>query len=208
MTDALSSSTLKRPRQERAMRTFDLVLTSAVVLLEKDGFDKLTTNAICKHAGLTPPALYRYFPNKYAVLRELGERLMQVQNLDYFRWQENNSVGIPNAHRIAQLLRSQYDVTCTQRGAKWIMRSLHSVPELAKVRTSSHAYVADKMAAPFRNQNVAWDEKTLQRRCRIMVETSYAVLEMLLDEASEDVDLICQDTGRLIARFMDDIRQE
>ncbi|MBV1933434.1 MAG: TetR/AcrR family transcriptional regulator [Parvibaculaceae bacterium] len=208
MTDALSSSTLKRPRQERAMRTFDLVLASAVILLEKEGFDKLTTNAICKHAGLTPPALYRYFPNKYAVLRELGERLMQVQNLDYFRWQEEYSDALPDADAIARLLRSQYDVTCAQRGAKWIMRSLHSVPELAKVRTTSHAYLADKMAVPFRKQNVPWDEKTLQRRCRIMVETSYAVLEMLLDERGEDVDLICQDTGRLLAGFMDDLRQD
>ncbi|MDF1686881.1 MAG: TetR/AcrR family transcriptional regulator [Parvibaculaceae bacterium] len=208
MTDTLSSSMLKRPRQERAMRTFDLVLTSAVILLEKDGFDKLTTNAICKHAGLTPPALYRYFPNKYAVLRELGERLMQVQNLDYFRWQDKYADVLPDADSIAQLIRSQYDVTCAQRGAKWIMRSLHSVPELAEVRTTSHAYVADKMTAPFRHQKVAWDEKTLQRRCRIMVETSYAVLEMLLDERSEDVDAICQDTGRLIAGFMDDIRPD
>lgn len=208
MTVALSSSMLKRPRQERAMRTFDLVLASAVVLLEKDGFDKLTTNAICKHAGLTPPALYRYFPNKYAVLQELGERLMQVQNLDYFRWQEKNVDAVPNAHSIAQLLRSQYEVTCAQRGAKWIMRSLHSVPELAKVRTSSHAYVADSMAIAFRNRGIPWDDKTLQRRCRIMVETSYAVLEMLLDERSEDVDLICQDTGRLVAGFMDDIRED
>ena len=46
-------------------------------MLEEVGFERLSTNMICKRAGLTPPALYRYFPNKYAVLKELGERRFQ-----------------------------------------------------------------------------------------------------------------------------------
>ena len=41
------------------------------------GIERLSTNLVCERAGLTPPALYRYFPNKYALLSELGQRLMQ-----------------------------------------------------------------------------------------------------------------------------------
>lgn len=40
----------------------------------------------CERAGLTPPALYRYFPNKYALLSESGQRLMQRQNERVDHW--------------------------------------------------------------------------------------------------------------------------
>jgi len=38
---------------------------------------------------MTPPALYRYFPNKYAVLQELGRRLVRAQDYAVFAWIES-----------------------------------------------------------------------------------------------------------------------
>ena len=61
------------PRQGRAQETFERILAITADLLSEVGIERLSTNLICERAGLTPPALYRYFPNKYAVLHALGE---------------------------------------------------------------------------------------------------------------------------------------
>ncbi|MDT9091483.1 helix-turn-helix domain-containing protein, partial [Escherichia coli] len=69
-----------QPTQARAQGTYEIGLATAGEMLRDMGFEQLTTNAICQRAGLTPPALYRYFPNKYAILKELGDRLMSAQD--------------------------------------------------------------------------------------------------------------------------------
>ena len=75
-----------RPVQSRSASTVSLMLDTAAHLLEELGFERLSTNRICAVAGLTPPAIYRYFPNKYAVLKALGERLMASQNAALDAW--------------------------------------------------------------------------------------------------------------------------
>ena len=72
-----SLATKKQPAQQRATETFERILEVTAQTLADVGIERLSTNLVCERAGLTPPALYRYFPNKYALLSELGQRLMQ-----------------------------------------------------------------------------------------------------------------------------------
>src|SRR5262249_31941379 len=59
------------PRQERALQTYERLLDVAGELLAEVGVERISTNMICARAGMTPPALYRYFKDKYAVLEAL-----------------------------------------------------------------------------------------------------------------------------------------
>ena len=75
-----------KPRQERAKRTYEAILTAAAELLVEVGVERISTNLVAERAGITVPALYRYFPNKYAVLHALGAGLMDAQ--DTVIWDE------------------------------------------------------------------------------------------------------------------------
>lgn len=75
-----------QPRQKRAKATYERLLDVAARLLEEEGVERISTNMIAERAGVTVPALYRYFPNKYAVLRALGDRLMERQNEVAMTW--------------------------------------------------------------------------------------------------------------------------
>ena len=88
MTTKIEPNTTRRsaPNQQRSRDTLEQILIAAADLIEEVGFEKLSTNMICRRAELTPPALYRYFPNKYSVLKELGERLMAQQNILMENW--------------------------------------------------------------------------------------------------------------------------
>jgi AcrR family transcriptional regulator len=94
------------PRQGRAQETFERILSITAELLAEVGIERLSTNLICERAGLTPPALYRYFPNKYAVLHTLGERLMGAQNALLAEWATPAALSAPAAefhHRLMGL---------------------------------------------------------------------------------------------------------
>ena len=75
-----------KPRQERAKRTYEAILVAAAELLVEVGVERISTNLIAERAGITVPALYRYFPNKYAVLNALGAVLMDRQNEVFQQW--------------------------------------------------------------------------------------------------------------------------
>jgi AcrR family transcriptional regulator len=64
----------KNPTQHRAHATIDIVLEAAAQLLETVGEQGFNTNALAERAGVSVGTLYRYFPNKQAILAALGRR--------------------------------------------------------------------------------------------------------------------------------------
>lgn len=174
------------PHQSRSQQTLDAILSAAADLLEEVGFESLSTNAICKRAGLTPPALYRYFPNKYAVLKELGERLMQRQNalLQDQYWLSDD---LEHARKqIRTLLVETVRVTRETQAGAWIMRSMHATPFLANVRLNSHRAVAKYLSDQVLQVWPNLDQTHAFQRMRLGVEMGYAVIEMVFDESDAD----------------------
>lgn len=54
--------------------TVDIILEAAAQLLERDGLEGFTTNAVAERAGVSIGAVYRYFPNKRVLMHALAER--------------------------------------------------------------------------------------------------------------------------------------
>ena len=75
-TEVFQDSTRAMPKQGRAVQTYERLLDVSGDLLAEVGIERISTNLICARAGMTPPALYRYFKDKYAVLEALGRRLL------------------------------------------------------------------------------------------------------------------------------------
>lgn len=61
----------KAPVQARSAATVEAILEAAAHILESEGFEGYTTNAIAKRAGVSIGSLYQYFPNKDAVTAAL-----------------------------------------------------------------------------------------------------------------------------------------
>lgn len=188
-------------RQDRARRTRERLLDVAGVLLGEVGIERISTNLICERAGLTPPALYRYFPNKYAVLEGLGQRLMERQDTVLLAWVERHRAGGPAAMaaHLAELFRETAQVTEAEPGGVWVERALRAVPQLAQVRVASHRYVTDRMTEAFAVMMPGVDRAVLWRRLRLAVEYGYATQEMLHEEDRIDREALFAEAARVIA---------
>lgn len=65
----------KSPSQSRSQKTVDYILEAAAHILEAQGFEGYTTNAIAERAGVSIGSLYQYFPGRDAVTVALIEQV-------------------------------------------------------------------------------------------------------------------------------------
>jgi AcrR family transcriptional regulator len=64
----------KLPSQSRSALTVDAILEGAAHILERQGLEGYTTNAIAQRSGVSIGSLYQYFPAKDAITAALIER--------------------------------------------------------------------------------------------------------------------------------------
>lgn len=198
------------PVQDRAHRTRERLLDVAGALLGEVGIERISTNLVAQAAGVTPPALYRHFRNKYDLLAALAERLMQRQNdvlmawLD--RWRAHGVAGL-TAH-LPDLFRATAMITDAEPGGAWIERALRAVPQLAAIRVASHRYVTDRIAAVMAELAPDRDHALIWRHVRLAVEIGYAVDEMLQEEDRIDREQVFADAARAIAGLFAEPREQ
>lgn len=193
-----------KPRQERAKRTYESILTSAAALLVEVGVERISTNLIAERAGITVPALYRYFPNKYAVLHALGAMLMDEQNDACQLWFEShNASGDPAQllDNVYDLLRRTYDVTLEQTGGLEIIQSLRAVAPLQELRLTSHQLVADQLAEALEDLVSELEPAQLSLAARMSVDMGYAAVEMALEDRSLDADAVMREGANMIRAY-------
>ena len=185
------------PLQERSRQTYEAILSAAAVLLEEVGIDNLSTNIICARAELTPPALYRYFPNKYALLKELGIRLMDVQDAVVFEW---IAAGGLTAATLEEAFEKSLDiqtkvneVTRAQPGALWVARAMRAVPMLRQVRIESRERLVEAFYNALRSQYKNTGDSMLRTGVRLSIELTSAASEMILEEPDAEVEEITRE---------------
>jgi AcrR family transcriptional regulator len=201
-----------KPQQRRARSTYDAILDAAGELLAEVGVERLSTNLVCRRAGLTPPALYRYFPNKYALLKELGERLMADQDDAVFAWQEKFRGAAPEsvadeAEKRCLIEREVNAITRRFPGGGWVMRALRAVPTLSQVRIKSRETVAERDFEALAKRFPHADKKVLRIAATLSVEVMYAATELVLDQPELDADIITEEISYMTALYLQSFAQ-
>ena len=166
---------------------------------------------MCERAGISPPALYRYFPNKYALLRELGERLMQAQNELVKQWATPATMKLPLqrlVQKIYELFEQTLLLTKDLPAGLWVTRALRAVPALSHVRIESHAFVSGLIVRAFMQAYPRASEAEVAILARLAVEMNYAALEMLFDDPSLDAQAVGLALAEMLAQRVMSVRRQ
>lgn len=67
----------KKPQQARSIQTREDILVATAHLLNRKPFGEVSTNHIAKKTGISIGTLYKYYPNKDAILADLSLEFMQ-----------------------------------------------------------------------------------------------------------------------------------
>ncbi len=194
----------QRPRQARSQATFERLLETAQALLEASGIEGFNSNAVVERAGMTPPAFYRYFPNKHALLQELGQRFMTIQNQIILdtpidrRLAKNEFIAVSK-----KMLERTVQVTKDFRGGYALLVSLRAIPELRPVRLQSHEQMAAVLTERAPVMGIEGVGDHLMAKSRLVIETGYAAVEMLFETGFRNQGVILDATARANAAIFE-----
>jgi AcrR family transcriptional regulator len=198
------------PTQARSQDTYEYILETAAKLLGEMGFEELTTNLICRTAGMTPPALYRYFPNKYAILKILGERLIAAQDVLVDQWLTSRAMGPSrpedSIERIASVLRALIAVTKRFPGGVAVNRAIHAVPLLKQLHIESREAVAAQLGGILQPQFPMVSAARLHVAARMVSELSAALVQMAIEDGERDPESLIDETAVLFASYFRALR--
>ena len=192
----------KLPTQSRAVETYERILATAAELLGEVGIERLSTNLVCRRLGLSPPALYQYFPNKYAILHELGQRLMQRQNELLGPWATPATMALPEAEfaaSVAEVFLQTLRVTQEMPGGAWITRALRAVPSLQEVRNQSHDQMTELLMQVFHAAHPAAEPVRARLSVRLYIDALYTALELLFDDPSQTAEAVAATMADMVA---------
>jgi len=200
----------KAPSQARAVETYERILSACADLLGEVGIERLSTNLVCQRAGVSPPALYQYFPNKYAILQELGLRLMLVQNELLTPWAVPATMALPQAEfaqSVAEMFLRTLALTEQVPAGIWVTRALRAVPSLQHVRNASHDQVTELLMSAFISAYPAADLTQSRLSIRLSIDALYAAQELLFDDPTLDAQAVARTMAEMVAGQLVRLRQ-
>jgi AcrR family transcriptional regulator len=170
------------PTQARAKETFELILDSTAELLEEVGFDGFNTNLLSERAGIGVRAIYRYFPNKYALVNELAGRMANHWRTNL----ENESALSDSTTDWAELWSSYLDhyveAVHNTRGGVAVLQAMRAHPELRAVDDAANeAYVADVVSA-LRSRDAGLTKRKAEAIAKTLLKSTVAVVDATLEE--------------------------
>ncbi len=140
------------PRQQRARAAVNRILRATGELLDDAGFDALTTTAVAERADVNIATLYRYFPDKFALIEALAlsieaERLAKIDPM---------LAAFARSTDWRRDLRAVFDKLLDLRlkrtGVKGLRRALHSAPQLWVAERAGFGRMVERWAAALRGR--------------------------------------------------------
>ena len=178
----------RRPSQARSQKRFDQVLDAASALIAARGLEPISMTDIAEEAGMALTALYRYFPNKRAIVRELALMTLEADARMNADMADDSSRSpaerikagvLEYCHRLNDPMRLQ------------IRAAIHADAELSDLDLEDSRRNAAVIAAAIDYDGLGIGRLELERRALLLVELfdGAARLASRVDEAEADVAL-------------------
>lgn len=174
----------RRPTQARALATFEMILDTTASLLETHGFDAVTTNLIAAESGVSVRAIYRYFPNKHAIVGELARRMEGQWQSALDAAGDLNDPASPLADVWCSYIDAFVVAVRSTNGGRAVLIAMRADPELRKADEEANAEYIDNVATALRSRGdaVSWAEA--RTVATVLIRSTVAVLDEAF-EASE-----------------------
>jgi len=132
----------KAPQQARARQTYEKILNATALLLDETGLEGINTNLIAEKAGVNISAIYKYFPNKYAILSTLAIRLNDRQTALTLEYLSSLDDSTDWQTMLSDMIDTMVEGTRNEKGLIALQSVMLATPGLKSIYRQSNAEVA------------------------------------------------------------------
>ena len=186
-----------RPVQARAKQTVDLILDNAGVLLDEVGVDAFNTNLLAERAGVAVRSVYRYYPNKLAVIVGLAER--QASEWQALLARLALPLSDPNqsaCNAWDAVLDAYVSYIEAKQGRSAMHRAMQALPQLSEVNRRDNEVLADTIYRALKTRGLRQPAGRLQ-----------SISKVLLDTMDVSVDEALRRRGRVARPLLDELKR-
>ncbi|PHQ27537.1 TetR family transcriptional regulator [Marinobacter guineae] len=127
MTDeSVDVAPRRRPVQARSRERVDTILSHAAAIFHEVGVDAASMSAIARQSGMSLASLYRYFPNKAAIVHAIAEQ--HVEKMERALRERLQQLGLIDA--VDVLIDEFYRFYRTEPAYSAIWSGVEAMPEL------------------------------------------------------------------------------
>jgi AcrR family transcriptional regulator len=157
----------------------ELIVTTTALLLDEVGFERFNTNLLAERANIRVRTIYRYFPNKYAIITALTRRLA----VEWDRWESAFYEAIANPAvdwKVALRENRAQWMQNAQRvpGALSVLQAMNATPELIDLQVKMADGMAEKMARALKSRGSRLSAVHLMAIARTMVNSMNTGLDV------------------------------
>lgn len=166
-----------QPKQQRAKQTVELILKTATELIEEVGFEAFTTTLLAQRAKILIRNIYRYFPNKLAIISALAERISakQAEFIDNFSAVANPEIQWREA--LTSTVNSFVSAALAEPAMLTIRDAMHGSPELKAIDEQSADDMTQSLAAAIKHRLPDFPDEKLHQISMMILDTSIAILD-------------------------------
>jgi AcrR family transcriptional regulator len=169
-----------RPVQQRAKDTVEQILDNAASLLDEVGVDAFNTNLLAERANVAVRSVYRYYPNKLAVIVGLAERQAREWQGLFVQLLEPMADPSQDAFDAWNSVLDGYVAYIEGRqGRSAIHRAMQALPQLAEVNRRDNDALSDAIAAALKTRGLRQPRARLRLISRVLLDTQ----DVAVDEA-------------------------
>jgi AcrR family transcriptional regulator len=180
----------RKPVQQRAQKTVNLILDAATALLAEEGIDGFNTNAIADRAGINISTLYGYFTDKYTILWAMVERV-EASRMEFLA---ERFALLPDAQDPVCWLHGTIDRLVEFRqqtpGSIQLRRAMATMPEFGSYHLDREEQSAELLADALQRRCRGVGPVTARRMSRVLTKSATRLLDDACRDGTVDVELV------------------
>lgn len=185
-----------QPQQARSQATVERLLEASADLLEEVGVNGFNTNLLAQRAGVGVRAIYRYFPNKWAILVAMAERAAELEHTWIGDLRDGSDLDWRS--RLGRAVDGYYHAARGHRGYAALRAASLASPELRAIDERESRQLQADLAEGLRGMGVTLDDARLAALCQVIIESSNRVLDIALQSEPPLADLLVAELKQML----------
>lgn len=189
------------PVQARSIATVARILDTAAVLLDEVGVDGFTTNLLAARSGERVRTIYRYYPNKHAVVAAVAERLAAAESAHVLGFAAVADPALAPREVIDRVLHGYLEGARAQPGFAAIRKAMRAVPALMAIERAANDALVLELARALGARGLGPPAR-LTAIAVVVVESVAAVLDRALSSTPAASKRLLAELATMLERYL------